>query len=101
MVSLSGIAPDQETLNPVFFLLCVYFWNMVFLDREKLIFWTFSVLVEYALRRKAAELFGRFTPADRRGLQSGGAVYLRGGVLRLWSMPVSIQKKGHAELLPN
>jgi len=37
--------PDRATLNPVYFLLYVDFWNMEYLDREKLIFWTFTGLV--------------------------------------------------------
>lgn len=54
LVSLSSIAPDWPTLNPVYFLLYVYFLDRVFLDREKVIFWTFSVLVEFAMRSEKA-----------------------------------------------
>ncbi len=36
--NLSVIAPDLAILNPVYFLLYVDFWNMVFLEIEKLIF---------------------------------------------------------------
>jgi hypothetical protein len=39
--NLSDIAPDRATLNPVFFLPCVYFLNMVFLEGQKVVFWTF------------------------------------------------------------
>ena len=39
--NLSDIAPDRATLNPFFFLPCVYFLNMVFLEGQKVVFWTF------------------------------------------------------------
>ncbi len=43
--NLSDIAPDRATLNPFFFLLYVDFWNMVFLEIENDVFWTFAVMV--------------------------------------------------------
>lgn len=47
-------APDRATLNPVYFLLYVYFWNTEYLDSQKVIFWTFTGLVEYAGRMEKA-----------------------------------------------
>jgi len=52
MVSLSSIATDQETLNPGFFLLYAYFLDRFFLDREKVIFLTFTGLVKWPGERK-------------------------------------------------
>lgn len=50
---------------------CVYFLNMEYLEGQKVIFWTFPVLVEYAVREKGgAELFGRIVTACNRAERS-------------------------------